>query len=310
MQICDSPDCSNLVLDNGTKRSINGHFFCKKCRDAHSPRVLIIQLEHAQPIKDLLLDAAYMKTALGMADYIGVSFVTIYQWIKRYFDYSFQEFKRTYICRKRGEKCYLLNIARSSYSRHDYVLKKIGSRRFCACINALHPDLIMTNAPIKVLQQILRGAPRIAQIADNVYALVPSPVYFDDIRTPVYFDSDDTEPEVEEPAKTKPASKPVANLIPELEVLCPDEKGVMTFSDKVFVTLHKLGGQSDLKLLQGHLRDRTGHPPKANNTRREVYRHPELIELVAGDKQLLRLTDQGTEYVELLMPRLSARNVR
>jgi hypothetical protein len=268
------------------------------------------QLEHGQPIKDLLLDAAYMKTANGMADYIGVTFVTIYHWIRRYFDCNFAEFKRIYICRKRGEHCYLLNIERSSYSRHDYVLKKIRSRRHCACINALDSDLIMTNAPVQIVAQILRGGPKIAKVSDNVFALVPTPVYFDDPRTPVYFDLafPDTRKrrrkmESSRPAPTK-AAAPKTRPPVEREVLCPPSEKRISFSDKVLVTLHKLGDAAPIDLLREHLRDKNGKVPRKNNTRREVYKNGELVEFDPEDKQKMRLTEKGKEHARSLVASL------
>jgi hypothetical protein len=119
-----------------------------------------------------------------MADYIGVSFVTMYHWIKRYYGMTFQQFRRSHICK--SDKCYLLNIKRSSYSRHDYILKKIRDKRYCACINALERDHIMTNAPVGVISSILVGRPKISKISDNVFAVMPNPVRFPHKLFPVY----------------------------------------------------------------------------------------------------------------------------
>jgi len=170
---CSTPKCANKVL---VKMNNTDYAFCDKCREDHSVCVLKIQAEHEKDIKEVILDSRIFKTANGMADYVGVSFVTMYNWIEKYFEMTFQEFKRRYICR--STKCYLLNIKRSSYSRNDYILKKIKSKiNYCACVNALEPDHIMTNCPLEVIKSILRGAPKIAKINDNVFALVPNPVH-------------------------------------------------------------------------------------------------------------------------------------
>lgn len=169
---CSTPNCQNKVW---VKLNNTDYAFCDKCREEHSVCVLKIQAEHEKGIKEVILDSRIFKTANGMSDYVGVSFVTMYNWIEKYFEMTFQEFKRQYICR--STKCYLLNIKRSSYSRNDYILKKIKSRsNYCACVNALEPDHIMTNCPLEVIKSILRGAPKIAKINDHVFALVPNPV--------------------------------------------------------------------------------------------------------------------------------------
>ena len=180
---CSTPYCNNKFLIDplpGNKELL----FCKKCREEHSSSVLRVQYDLEAPIKEILLDAKEFGSAGKMSDYIGVSFVTIYNWIMKYFNMSFQEFKREYICR--SNKCKLINISRSSYSRNDYVLKKIKNQRYCACINALEPGYIMTNAPINVVSQVLRGFPTIKKISDGVFSIVPTPFRFT-YRTPISF---------------------------------------------------------------------------------------------------------------------------
>ena len=179
---CSTPYCKNIIMLKDENFIKGQYTFCPKCKKEHSLYVLKKQVEHNQPIKDLILDAKLFKTANGMADYVGISFVTMYNWIEKYFGMSFQEFRRAYICR--SDKCYLLNIERSSYSRNDYILKKIRSRsKHCACINSLDPNYIMTNAPREVVSSILRGYPRINQISDNIFALAPKPFKFREVLT-------------------------------------------------------------------------------------------------------------------------------
>jgi hypothetical protein len=150
--------------------------FCPKCREDHSLRVLKTQAEHEKSIKEVILDSRMFKSANGMADYVGVSFVTMYNWIQKYFGMTFQEFRRTYICK--SSRCYLLNIGRSSYSRNDYILKKIRSKsNYCACINALEPNHIMTDCPVDVISGILRGCPSIKKISDKLFSLAPTPYH-------------------------------------------------------------------------------------------------------------------------------------
>lgn len=182
---CESPNCSNLVQ----KEDGQGHYFCKACRERCSYHTLLVQVEYNRPIEEVILEAAEIfsqkSSASNMAAYIGVSFVTMYNWLKKYFDMSFQEFRRVYICR--SNNCYAINIKRSSYSRHDYVLKKIRSKRFCACVNALDPDTLMTNAPLSLVSDIFRGNPKIEKIKDNQYSIVTQPVTQEEIgKYPVY----------------------------------------------------------------------------------------------------------------------------
>jgi len=179
---CDSPGCDNEVWLHAGRPQHEYHF-CKRCKQRHSYQALTIQVRHEKNIEDVILEARLFKTACHMADYIGVSFVTMYHWVGKYFGMSFQEFRRKYICK--SEDCYLLNITQSSYSRHDYILKKIRDKRYCACVNALG-DCIMTNTPIPIISAILTGCPPIVKVSDDMFALRPSPFHFTDYVQPVY----------------------------------------------------------------------------------------------------------------------------
>jgi len=174
---CTTPYCTNTVLIKEEDVINYDYVFCPECRKSHSLCALKVQVDHKKPIKEVILDAKLFKTANGMSDYVGVSFVTMYNWIFKYFNLTFQEFRRTFICN--STKCYTLNIERSSYSRNDYILKKIRNRsKYCACLNALEPNHIMTNCPQEVVSSILRGFPNIREISDRVFALAPKPVHF------------------------------------------------------------------------------------------------------------------------------------
>jgi hypothetical protein len=182
---CKTPYCASIV-QVAVKPKYKEYVFCDQCKKEHSLAVLQVQADLKMPIKDALMDAAiFFKSAANIGDYLGISFVSTYAWVKKYWGVSFQEFKRRYICK--SAHCYLLNIERSSYSRSDYALKKIRQQRYCACINALEKNYIMTNAPVSVISQIFRGAPKIVQVSDSVFSLAPQPVFFKPIK-PVYFE--------------------------------------------------------------------------------------------------------------------------
>lgn len=182
---CESPYCDIEFLVSQTEFDTHEYFFCKTCRREHSKAALIVQKEHGKSIDQIILDAAIFKTANGMADYIGISFVTLYYWINKYFGMNFQEFKRTYICE--SKKCYLLNIERSSYSRSDYVLRKIRLRRYCACINALDPGHIMTKAPLDVVADLLKNRPKLEKINDKFFVVGVVPFSFKSTVKPFYY---------------------------------------------------------------------------------------------------------------------------
>ncbi|MCU0680578.1 MAG: hypothetical protein MUF50_04730 [Planctomycetes bacterium] len=166
---CDTPYCNNQV--SFCKKDF---VFCSECKSKHSSNVLKLQVEYGKPIVDVLLEACLFDTAGGMADYLGVSFMSIYNWIKQYFGMTFQDFKRAYICK--SEKCYLLEVKRSNYTRSEYILKKIRSLGGCACNNSVDSDFIMTNCPVHKLSGILRGCPKIKKISDKLFALSPNPI--------------------------------------------------------------------------------------------------------------------------------------
>jgi hypothetical protein len=180
---CRTPYCQNtLVL--ATRPKYKEYNFCSACKKEHSLAVLQVQADLKMPIKEVLIEARLFRTANLMGDYLGVSFVTLYNWVRKYYGMSFQEFRRQYICK--SNRCYLLNIERSSYSRNDYVLRKVRAQRYCACVNALEKNYIMTNAPASVISQILRGSPKVVRVSDSVFSLAPQPVRFKHL-SPVYF---------------------------------------------------------------------------------------------------------------------------
>lgn len=189
---CDTPYCDNEFFVRELEFADREYIFCANCRETHSTTALITQVEHGKQVNQVILDSRMFKTANGMSAYIGVSFVTLYHWIGKYFNLTFQEFRRTYICE--SSNCYLLNIERSSYSRSDYLLRKIRSRRYCACINALQPGHIMTKAPIAVVANLLKNKPRLDKLTDRIFMIAPVPVklgpikpYYNKIINPFYY---------------------------------------------------------------------------------------------------------------------------
>ena len=173
---CATPGCDGEVsIPESLKQARGTYFFCRACRAQYSYHVLVTQVQHGYGIREILLDAASLfSNVSGIAAYVGVSFVTVYNWLEKYFDMSFQEFKRQYICK--SPNCYTLNIQGSTYSRYDYVLKKIKRQRYCACSSVLDKNHIMTNAPLSVVEEILRGGARIERVTDANFMLVPKPV--------------------------------------------------------------------------------------------------------------------------------------
>lgn len=173
---CDTPYCDNEVpVSRNFVKAPGSYVFCKECRSRYSYHVLVTQVQHGYDIQAILLDAASLFTNVsGIAAYVGVSFVTIYNWLDKYFHMSFQEFKRLHICR--SPKCYTLNIQGSTYSRYDYILKKIKRQRYCACSSVMDKNQIMTNAPLSVIQEILRSGTHVEKVNDSSFLLVPTPI--------------------------------------------------------------------------------------------------------------------------------------
>lgn len=181
---CNTPYCKNIVYSN-SRPKVGEYTFCSECRKEHSYSVLVLQVTLQKPIRDILVEAAQLfKSASNCSQFLGASFVSYYSWVKKYFDMTFAEFKRTYVCKNR--RCRLVDIKSSCYSRNDYVLKKVRSRHYCACINALEKDHIMTTAPEALVQEILRGAVKVVKVSDSIFSTKPKsyryrrlfPVYF------------------------------------------------------------------------------------------------------------------------------------
>lgn len=294
MQTCDTPYCPRLIPAARLKRATKeGYHFCDRCRGEHSYRVLVAQTQHGMPIKELLLEASSFQSAGSMADYVGVSFVTVYHWILRYYNMSFQEFRRRYICKKssRGQ-CYHLDLGRSTYSRNDYVVKKIKAKRYCACLNALERNLIMTNAPLQVMQSVLRGKPRIEKISDDVFALVPDPIMFI-MERPVYRD-------LHQIGVQSKKSKKVRKRDHVPKKRGPRILGTLKFREKVLTTLHALGGSATVDKIRFSILTCEGEHPRANNTRRLLYQHAALFRLSPDDSKVIELTDFGIQMAESL----------
>lgn len=173
---CSSPDCNNTfaISPRYAKRDTM-YSFCKECRIRHSHKVLLIQAQHGFSIKEIILDAASLfQSVSGIADYLAVSFVTVYNWLTKYFKLTFQEFKRRHICK--SPNCYVLNVQSSTYSRYDYILNKLKKQWYCACSSVFDKNRIMTNAPISVVQAILRDGSRVEKINDEAFLVVPNPL--------------------------------------------------------------------------------------------------------------------------------------
>jgi len=188
---CDSPDCNKYFTVSNPYNYGRGKY-CTSCRERHSTKVLTIQREHELTIQEVICEGAqYFSSAESIADYIGVSFVTVYNWIEKYFGFSFQEFRRKYICK--STRCYSLNIKRASYSKSDYILKKLRDKRYCSCVSSLDPNYIMTCAPIYVVTEVLKGSPKIEKVSDKVFEVAPNQVKFGFYKVvhfcsgPVYF---------------------------------------------------------------------------------------------------------------------------
>jgi hypothetical protein len=308
---CDTPYCKETIPVSSLKKSIKGRFFCDSCRAEHSLRVLLAQADHELPITEVLMEASSFQSAGGMSDYLGVSFVTVYNWISKYFKMTFQEFRRQHICKKASrDKCYILDIRRSSYSRHDYVLKKIRSRRYCACINILDDSLIMTNAPLSVIKSILRGSPRIERINDDTFALVPDPIK-EFPEKPVYFDQIPLEfSRVAHAAKLYDQaiyvcdqcgfrSRTSAGLSSHNRISHSNLfQNSPLFFEKILIVLYNAGNCINVRDLVSGLTTSTGGVPRKNNTRREVYRRPDLLCFDDLNSQLMRLTAEGLAFVE------------
>jgi hypothetical protein len=296
-----------MIPSYNRKRSIKGFFFCRSCREQHSPSVLAVQAEHGKSIHEVLLDASSFQSAVGMADYIGVSFVTIYNWISSYFKISFQEFRRQYVCKKNvRDACYSLDISRSAYSRHDYVLKKIRMRRYCACVDVMTQNQIRTNAPLDIVQGILKGNPNIEQMAAGEFALRPLPVYFQRLH-PVYLDGKLRRVISKKPDRMiikKTARIAAESTVSPSAVIASSE---LTFRDRVFLVLFELGGSADIPSLRFELSVKYGKVYRANNTRREVYRKPDMAFFSGDSYQIMNLSPKGMGYVlHTLLPRLSS----
>jgi hypothetical protein len=160
--------------------------FCDACKEKHSMKVLKLQVEHDMTIAELLLDSTrFFQSVQWMGDYLGVSFVTVYHWIEKYYGMTYQEFKRKYICK--CDKCYLLDISSSPYSRNDYILNKIRNRHGCACFDSRYPNYIMTKMPLSQVMSLFKDAPNVKQVKEGVYSLIPKPVRFNRIVNPVRF---------------------------------------------------------------------------------------------------------------------------
>lgn len=169
MRTCSSPFCNNPVS------GLSSVDFCDACKEEHSPAVLRVQVEHGKLIRDVLFDAKIFRSAQGMADYIGISFVSLYNWVEKYFGITYQEFKRRYICR--STKCYRLDIRRSNYKRSDYILKKLRGVGRCACVNVPQSNVIMTNASKSEIIQIFKGSPEVKEVETGLFMLAPLAIH-------------------------------------------------------------------------------------------------------------------------------------
>lgn len=170
LNICKSPGCSNSV------KRVASTNYCNECRKEHSSYVLDLQVEHGKPIKEIILDARIFQNAQCMADYIGISFVSLYGWIEKYFGMNFTEFKREYICRSRY--CKNINLEGSSL-KLDYAAQRLRSRMYCVCVNSKEPNKIMTNAPSKTISELFETSHTFKESEDGEMIADVQPVKFE-----------------------------------------------------------------------------------------------------------------------------------
>jgi hypothetical protein len=168
----------------------------------------------------------------------------------------------------------------------------------------------MTNAPLSVIKSILRGSPRIERINDDTFALVPDPIKLFSEK-PIYFD----QIPIEESRAAHAAklydqaiyvcdqcgfrSRTSAGLSSHTRIshssLC---QNTPLFFEKILIILYNAGNCTNVDVLVGELTTSTGGIPRKNNTRREVYRRPDLLRFDVADSQLMCLTDDGILFVE------------
>ena len=65
---------------------------------------------------------------------------------------------------------------------------------------------------------------------------------------------------------------------------------------RVVIVLQSQGGAANVSVIRTLVERRFGRAVRGNNTRREVLRHPDLLEFDADDSQLVRLTEHGARY--------------
>ena len=164
----------------------------------------------------------------------------------------------------------------------------------------------MTNAPLHVVREILRGRPSIEKINDDTFALVPTIVKENPV-TPVYFDQlpDDDQTLNLKAIKTykckicKFKSRSAAGLATHKRTSHRDDAPPdPLFFEKLLLALYKTGGSSEIDVLRRRITTVKGEIPRKNNTRREVYRRPQWLGFDPANDQIMVLSDAGRAYVE------------
>jgi len=70
------------------------------------------------------------------------------------------------------------------------------------------------------------------------------------------------------------------------------------FFEKLLISLYNLGGSSEVDALRRSIVTVKGEIPRKNNTRREVYRHPDWLGFDPSDDQVMALLEAGRVFVE------------
>lgn len=179
---CSSPNCDVSFFVKHFKEDTN--YFCKKCRRLHSLPVLEKQAEHDTPIKQLILDSRIMNNASGMADYIGISFVSMYNWIQKYFGMTFQEFRCEYICKT--PSCYKVKLENFNVIEQEELLNKLKALGYCVCSNSLEKGTITTKAPPSIIARLLKERKKRKPIQDKTITYGKFPTYLKSVQ-PTYF---------------------------------------------------------------------------------------------------------------------------
>jgi hypothetical protein len=152
---CENYGCESIFDAWPSKYAGREYIFCSSCRKDAKYKALVAQVNYQEPIKKILITLLRQhKNPSIMADLLGISRLTLYNWIRDFFEVeSFKEFKRKYLCK--GKACIPLSKNDLDPVARQLVTTRFRNHNICTC-SIKGQKVILVLASMKEIKNTLQ----------------------------------------------------------------------------------------------------------------------------------------------------------